>query len=507
MTVNGVNGANQVSTAQAVKNLQAKGVEITDAAIAEEMNRLRKANPNMGLEVEQTGDNSDKPKELTDVEKQLKEYVLTEVLAKQVKSLADLNGLIAELGAYGNVLNDADVQAALKAKKAELTPKPKQPDFDAQAALANLDKTDVSGETIELQIAAEKTKQAILDFVPHIEIDKAKGIKANHGAVVQQFIDVAVTGNKPKNNNAESLKNIAQTKLTADQKKQLQSDLEGIKSMDLQAICSEFGITINTENLANLGEEATPEQVAEQLKYVNDLLAQIEGKDKDDKTGLPTGLAKVRADRAAADQNIANNNKTIAKYEQMYADKVANGEIEEGAGDQNIDDKVTKLQNANVTALKVVAKADAVMASIDPLHKHLLKIQQQLNKATTDLKNIAEFDTEAEKIKNFQIKYEDDVLVKEKEDVDKATKKRDEASEAMTSAKFDNDKDLNALEGSDKKANAKTDKKYVKYQKAQSVLSQEIQDRNVIQQVIDERTEKQAELDELRGKEVEKSAP
>ena len=77
----------------------------------------------------------------------------------------------------------------------------------------------------------------------------------------------------------------------------------------------------------------------------------------------------------------------------------------------------------------------------------------------------------------------------------------------MTSAKFDNDKDLNALEGSDKKANAKTDKKYVKYQKAQSVLSQEIQDRNVIQQVIDERTEKQAELDELRGKEVEKSAP
>ena len=49
-------------------------------------------------------------------------------------------------------------------------------------------------------------------------------------------------------------------------------------------------------------------------KYVNDLLAQIEGKDKDDKTGFPTGLAKVRADRAAADQNIANNNKTIAKY-------------------------------------------------------------------------------------------------------------------------------------------------------------------------------------------------
>ena len=504
MTVNGVNSANNAAYAQAVQSLLQQGKPVNETTIAEEMNRLRKANPNMGLEVEQTGGIDDKSKELTDGEKQLKEHVLTEILAKQVKSLADLNGLIVELGDYRNVLNDADVQAALKAKKADLTPKPKQPDFDAQAALANLDKTDVSGETIELQIAAEKTKQAILDFVPHIEIDKAKDIKANHGAVVQQFIDVAVTGNKPKSNNAESLKNIAQTKLTADQKTQLQSDLEAIAAMDLQAICSEFGITINTENLANLGEEATPEQVAEQLKYVNDLLAQIEG--SVDKEGKPTGLLKVKADRAAADQNIANNNKTIAKYEQMYADMVANGEIEEGAGDPNLE-QVTKLQNANVTALKVVAKADAVMASIDPLHKHLLKIQQQLNKATTDLKNIADFDTEAEKIKNFQIKYEDDVLVKEKEDVDKATKKRDEASEAMTSAKFDNDKDLNALEGSDKKANAKTDKKYVKYQKAQSVLSQEIQDRNVIQQVIDERTEKQAELEELRGKEVEKQAP
>ena len=437
--VNGVNGANNAAYAQAVQSLLQQGKTVNETTIAEEMNRLHKANPNMGLGVEQTGGISDKPKELTDVEKQLKEYVLTEVLAKQVKSLADLNGLIAELGAYGNVLNDTDVQAALKAKQAELTPKPPQPDFDAKAALANLDKTDVSGETIELQIAAEKTKQAILGFVQHIEINKAKDIKANHGAVVQQFIDVAVAGNKPESNNAESLKNIAQTKLTDGQKTQLQSDLEGIKLMDLQAICSEFGITINTKNLANLGKEATPDQVAAQLKSVNDLLAQIEGKDKDDKTGLPTGLAKVRADRAAADQNIANNNKTIAKYEQMYADKVANGEIENGAKDSYINDKVTKLQEANVTALKVVAKADAVMASIDPLHKHLLKIKQQLNKAATDLKNIAEFDTEAEKIKSFQIKYENEVLVKEQEDVDKAKTKRDEASEAMTSAKFDND--------------------------------------------------------------------
>ena len=77
----------------------------------------------------------------------------------------------------------------------------------------------------------------------------------------------------------------------------------------------------------------------------------------------------------------------------------------------------------------------------------------------------------------------------------------------MTSAKFKNDKDLNALEGSDKKANSKTDKKYVKYLDAQEVLRKEIADRNEIQKVIDERTEKQAELDKLRGKDEEKPAP
>ena len=372
MTVNGVNGANQPSTAQAVKNLQARGIPITDDAIAQEMNRMRTSNSNKGIEIERTGGN-----ELTQDEKDLKLYLL-EVDLINVKDNAGLAKLEGQYRDYPNVLNHPDVKAALEAKRLELNPPPpppKQPGFDAQAALVNLDKTDVSGETIDLQIAAEKTKQAILDFVPHIEIDKAKGIKANHGAVVQQFIDVAVTGNKPKSNNAESLKNIAQTKLTDDQKTQLKTDLAGIKSMNLQEVCQEFGITINTENLANLGENATPEQVAEQLKYVNDLLAQIEGKDKDDKTGFPTGLAKVRADRAAADQNIANNNKTIAKYDQMYADMVANAEIKEGDPDPNLE-HVKKLQGANVEALKVVAKADAVMASIDPLHNHFQATMQ-----------------------------------------------------------------------------------------------------------------------------------
>ncbi len=518
--VNGVNGANLLLTRAEVIALykEAKITNYSEDDIQQAMLK-GKISTGVGLDTFQAnGNGATQPVELTEYEQATKAKVLSVILPTKVETNADYLALMLQIQNYPKVLADPDVQAALKAKKLELNPpapqptpepkpepKPVQTTFDCKASFDKLAKTDVSGETIQLQIDAEKTKQAILDFVPNIEIAKAKDFKANHAAEVQQFIDVAVDGKK-STAKAESLENIPQTKLTGDQKEQLRDALNGIKAMDLQTICNEFGIKIDTTKLANLGEDATPEQVAEQLGYVNALLEQIEGKDKDDETGLPTGLAKVRADRAAADKNIANNNKTIAKYEQIYADMVANGEIKEGDPDPNLE-HVTSLQGANMEALKVVAKADAVTTSIDPLRQHLLSIQQQLNKADVDLKNIAEFDKEAEKIKKYQTKYEDDVLVKEQGDVDKATTKRDEASSNMTSAKFDNDKDLNAVEDSDKKANEKTDKKFIKYQKAQNVLSKETSERNVIKQVVDERVAKQEELDNLRTKDKEKPNP
>lgn len=511
MTVNGVNGANPITMEQAVANLQKSGVtNPTYEQIQTEMLKGKQKDTKMGLEVETTGANQPKPAELTQDEKDIKAMLIGngDYGFAGCKNQAELNQLLQELSAYPNLVADADVQAAIKAKKAELNPPPpkpaapKQTRFDLNAEQAKLDKTETSGQTIQLQIDAEKTKQTVLQEAKAIDVESAKGFEAKHAAIVQQFIDVAVDDKKDVKTSTESLKNIASTKLTPEQKEALKAELQAIAGMNLEELCKDFGISVDTAKLANLGEDVTPEKVAEQLGYVNELLDQINGTEGE----KPTGLAKVRADKAAADKNIANNNKTIAKYNQIYNDMVKNGEIKEGDPDPN-NASVTQLQNANAEALKVVAKAESTIASITPLQTKLMEIQRQLSNSDTALDNIAKFDENAETKKGNQTMLEDKNLAVAEKDVTKSTEKRDKQVGKMTDAKFKNDANLNELEGSDQKANRKTDKKFEKVQTAQSQLSEDIKERNAFKAVVDDRNEKQKELDKLRGKEEVEQTP
>lgn len=506
MSVNGANGVNAATTvAQARKNLEARGVNVTEDALRAEIARLSSPqNQDKGLTVEKTGAEKVAPRELTSDEVLIKNMLLQDknMGIANCKSMAELNALIQDMAAYPGLMGDKDVQAALKAKRAELNPpapkkaEVKQKGFNCEAEWTKLYNTKTSGETIQLQIEAEKTKQNILKDVQKIDIESAKGYEPQHQGIVEQFVGVAVDGQKPAKNAPESLRNIEGTKLTDEQKEALRADLEEIAAMDLPALCKDFGIDINMDKLENLGEDVTHEKVTEQANYVAGLLAQIQG--QEGKT--PTGLAKVRADLAAADKNIANNNKTIAKYDQIRKDMIKNGEIKEDDPDPNAS-SVGALQNANMAALKVVVKAEGTLASVKPLEQRLIALYEKLHIADVDMNNIEKFDDGCEGRKAEQARNEDKYLAKEEKEVAGAQKKRDKQVGKMTDAKFSNDKNLNELEASDAKANKKTDKKFEKVQAAQGELAQDIKDRDAIKAIVDARTEKQKELDELRKKE------